>query len=123
MPPSPTLYSDYYWKPVTFMVDLGALVVMAVLTALRMPRWKQWRTWQVHPAKAALVMALTNSTLFIYASTFLVFGVGTTNSEAACQFAMWMCFTLYSGAKVFTTFFLIERCSAPSTIENWSGSA
>lgn len=104
-----TVYSEVYWRALATSLYLISMFVLGSMLTRRTPPWKDWIKLRIQPVKVATFLILTDSTLYVFASSLLLLGVGTSMSAAVCLASGWLCLTLYAGAKAMITFFLIER--------------
>lgn len=102
--PAPTDWSSR--APVT-AAYLFATCVLSVFVAKRITTFAALRTLSL--ARALVVLVLVESLLFILVSSFLVLGVGTSESLLACQLGILWCIIFYASSKVAIYAFLMER--------------
>ncbi|KAI5477980.1 hypothetical protein MNV49_005672 [Pseudohyphozyma bogoriensis] len=104
-----TVYPHPVWRPVTALLYIASLVILSSMITRRMPTWREWREKRVTLVKAAVVLLLVVSLLFVGTAMLLVHGVGLSSSIEACTAAGWTSILLYEPSKGIIVFFLIER--------------
>lgn len=73
-----SIYTAAWVQPVSAVIQISSACILAVLLALRMPKSISRKSFS--PAKFTIVLLLLNSFVFVYLTSLLSLGIGTSHS-------------------------------------------